>query len=182
MTDFSLPIDSEINLQLPTERNAEELFALVDLHRNYLRQHLPWVDVNTEPKHSLLFIEECQRNFANNEGFSCIIMYQGKIIGTIGTHYLDQLNKKAEIGYWLSPDFQKKGIMRKCCSTLVHYLFETAGIHRIEIRCAAYNQHSRSIPEALSFAQEAILREALWLDGKYHDAVVYGRLKTDCNN
>ena len=44
---FRLKIDDDLELQLLEERHAEELFALTDENRDYLREWLPWLDNTT---------------------------------------------------------------------------------------------------------------------------------------
>jgi len=41
---FSIKIRDDLELGLLEQRHAEELFALVDHNREYLREWLPWVD------------------------------------------------------------------------------------------------------------------------------------------
>ena len=57
-----------------------------------------------------------------------------KLIGVIGLHYLDLVNKRTSIGYYLAEDFQKKGIMTRCTKALIQYVYEEYDINRIEIQ------------------------------------------------
>jgi ribosomal-protein-serine acetyltransferase len=50
-------VDDEVYLRLHEERNAEQLFRLVDENRAYLRAWLPWVDSNTSPEDTRSFIQ-----------------------------------------------------------------------------------------------------------------------------
>lgn len=177
--DFSLPVDTEILLKLPALEHAQELFALVDRNRQFLRECLPWVDYNLSVEDSRSFIEECRKNFEKGQGFSALIFYQGKLAGTVGLHQIDMINKKAEVGYWLSQDHHGKGIMRRSCCVFISYVFEAFQLHRIEISCAADNRASQRIPEDLGFKREAILREATFLNGKFIDTIIYALLSTD---
>lgn len=179
MKPLQIIVDNEITLKLPKPQDAEKLFALVDQNRSYLRQYLPWVDFNVNVNDSKKFIQESRKNFKNGAGFSLLIIYKGKIAGTIGMHYIDQVNKKTEIGYWLAKEFQGKGIMRKCCSTLIEHLFNDLSLHRIEIRCTVSNQASQRIAEILGFTKEGILRDGSLLNRTFEDALVYSLLKTD---
>jgi ribosomal-protein-serine acetyltransferase len=52
-------------------------------------------------------------------------------------------------------------------------------LHRVEIRCGVGNTRSRKIPERLGFAFEGTLREAIWVNGRFHDLAVYGLLETE---
>ena len=54
---FCLTVDDEIKLCLREERHADELFALVDTNRIYLRDWLPWLDFNTTADDTRKFIK-----------------------------------------------------------------------------------------------------------------------------
>ena len=42
------------------------------------------------------------------DGFHCGIWYDDELVGVIGLHYLDLVNKRTSIGYYLAKHFQKK--------------------------------------------------------------------------
>ena len=68
-----------------------------------------------------------------------------KLIGVIGLHYLDLVNKRTSIGYYLAEDFQKKGIMTRCTKALIQYVYEEYDINRIEIQISIKNKGLRNI-------------------------------------
>ena len=49
---FPLSAGDDLELDVLNEADAEELFALVDANRAYLREWLPWLDENTEADHT----------------------------------------------------------------------------------------------------------------------------------
>lgn len=176
---FSLQVDPNITLKLPTLKNAPELFAVIDRNRPYLRKHLYWVDHAVSVENSKTFIKESRQQFKKQAGFALCIFYYQKIIGTISLQYIDKEDFKTEIGYWLSEDQQGKSIMRKSCQALITYCFDILKLHRIEIRCALTNVASQHIPEKLGFTQEGILREAAFINGQFHDLFLYSLLSSE---
>lgn len=173
---LSISIDNETELRTYEEKDAKEVFAMVDHNRAYLREWLPWVDGNTSVQDTREFIRDALTQLANNDGFQAGIWYRGMFVGGIGYHGLDRGNRKMEIGYWLDASSQGKGLMTRACKTLVTYAFSEFGLNRVEIRCATGNTRSRAIPERLGFTQEGILREVAWLYDHFVDLVVYGML------
>lgn len=69
MSLFKLKIDDDLELRLLEERHAEELFALTDQNRAYLREWLPWLDNNRSLSDTKEFIKNALKQFANNNGF-----------------------------------------------------------------------------------------------------------------
>lgn len=151
----------------------------MDRNRGHLRQWLPWVDEMKTPNDYPPIIRTWSQQYADDLGFQSALVLEGKIIGMIGFHQLNWLNKRAEIGCWLSADQQGKGLMTTACGALLQIGFEHYGLHRIEIRVAAQNQKSRAIPERLGFKKEGELKEATYLNGRYEDIVIYGMTATE---
>ena len=98
---FRAQIREDLYLQLLEERHAAEVFSLADRDRAYLRQWLPWVDATKTVDDTLSFIRSTMEQFASNRGFVAGIWSERQFCGVIGTHKLDLLNRKGEIGYWL---------------------------------------------------------------------------------
>lgn len=179
MSHFRMKIDDETELRLHEERYAEAFFQLIDRNREYLRQWMEWLDYEQSVEDTRAFMKDTRLQFANNQGLTTGIWYRGQIVGTIGMHALDWIDRKVEIGYWLSADQQGKGLMTKACKTLVNYAFGEYQLNRVEIHCATGNTRSRAIPERLGFTQEGILRQSEWMYDHYLDMVIYGMLASE---
>ncbi|WP_026772418.1 MULTISPECIES: GNAT family N-acetyltransferase [Sediminibacillus] len=176
---FTYQVDDEIQLKLMELSDAEELFALTDSSRDYLREFLRWVDGTTTEEDTQAFIQSGLQHFADNKSLTTAILYQGKIAGVIGFHEISWNNKSASIGYWLGENHQGKGIMSRSVKALTSYGFDRLDLNRIEIRAAAENVKSRAIPEKLGFTKEGCIRQAEWLYDHFVDHVVYGMLATE---
>lgn len=176
---FEHKVDAETELLLLDERQADELYALVDRHRAHLRQWLPWVDGTTSVQSSRVFIREALKQFADTQGFHAGIWEKGRLAGVIGFHKIDWANRRVMIGYWLAPPFQGRGIMTRACRAMVDHAFGHLKLNRVEIHCAVENLKSRAIPERLGFAQEGTLRQGEFLYDHYVDLVVYAMLSED---
>jgi ribosomal-protein-serine acetyltransferase len=173
---FQKVIRDGVYLTLLEDRHAEDVFAVVDHERAHLREWLPWVDNTADAADTAEFIKKSLQQYAANEGFSAGIWSGDALIGTIGTHKIDWLNRRVEIGYWISAAFQGKGIVTDACRALIDHAFHVWKLNRVEIHCATGNEKSCSIPKRLGFQLEGVLREAQLLNGQYHDINVYSLL------
>lgn len=176
---FVFEIDNEIALKLLERHDAGRLIALIDRQRPYLREFLPWVDEMQFEQDYVPLIEQWLDQFRANAGFQAGILYRGEIVGMIGFHPYDWPNRKTSIGYWLSEEYQGRGIVTRACRTMIDYAFETVGLNRIEIRAASENKKSRAIPERLGFVYEGHERDGEWLYDHFVDHEIYGLLKAD---
>jgi ribosomal-protein-serine acetyltransferase len=171
-----LRVDPEIELKKIRVEHSQELFELIDASREHLREFLPWLDMCKTYSDELKFIEEMTERFEQSKSLDLGIFYRGKIVGVIGTHELDWVNRKTSLGYWLGKDFQGKGIIVRSCRALIDYLFNVLKLHRIEICCAVNNFRSQRVPEKLGFQREGILKESEDLYGKYIDLILYSKI------
>lgn len=176
---FSHNVTDDIQLRLLETRHAEELFALTDKNRKYLREWLPWVDATASSQQTKAYIQATLNAFADNNGLNLGIFYKENIAGCIGLHSIDWGNKKTSIGYWLAAEFQGHGMMTRACKALIDYAFYDLSLNRVEIRAAEFNAKSRAIPERLNFRNEGIVRQAEWLNDHYVDHVIYGMLREE---
>ena len=176
---FRAIIRPGVDLRLLEERHAPALFALINQDRAFLRQWLPWVDSTLTEDDSLAFIRAALEQFASGDAITAGIWNQDRFAGVLGTHKINRLYRKVELGYWLGESFQGKGIMTDCCRTMTTHLFNELDLNRVEICCAAGNSRSISIPRRLEFTLEGTLREGDFSGGRFHDLLVFGMLKRD---
>jgi len=176
---FQRDIRDGVYLKLLEDRHAAAIFAVVNRDRAYLRKWLPWVDLTARADDTLKFVKATLAQFANNEGLTAGIWQGKEYVGTVGTHKIDWLNRKVEIGYWLASKFQGRGIVTGACRLLTDHAFEEWKLNRVEIHCAPGNKKSCAIPKRLGFQLEGVLRKAQLVSGKYLDTNVYGMLARD---
>ena len=123
---FEHKINNNILLRLIQHNDAEDLFTTVEKNREFLRQWLPWVDETTTVEDINTFIRTSIKQYANNEGPTCVIVQDNEIIGIISFHGINTKNKSGGIGYWLSKDQNGKGIMTKCCKFIPEKIYESS--------------------------------------------------------
>ena len=179
---FYHSIDENLKLILPQKHHAEELFAVVRENLDILKPWMPWAtdDYSIASAHD--FVNRNLKEFAETGSFSASIVCEKKIVGQVGFHNLDTVNKLAHIGYWLAKDAHGKGIMTRCTKVLIDFLFDDFGLNRIQINCNVENAKSRAIPERLEFALEGIHRQMEFHEGKFGDWAIYAMLKEDWEN
>ncbi len=170
-------IVSEQFLLTPLELcDANEVFALTDGNRAYLRRWLPWLDNIRGVEDTRSFIRAAQVQAAQNNGAQLAIKLQGRIAGIVGHHQIDWRNRLTSLGYWIGETSQGRGLITTACRALIAHAFDEARLNRVEIRCAVGNHRSRAIPQRLGFRQEGLFRDAEWLYGHFVDHVVYAML------
>ena len=172
-------IDSATGLRVLREHDAAELFELTDANRAYLRTWLPWVDLVTCEEDSRSFLESIGVQREQGRGPTFGIVRDGALVGVVGFLPVDPINRIGEIGYWLAPSAQRRGVMTQCCRFVVRYGFLTLDLNRIQIAAGTENHASRAVPERLGFKFEGILRARENLYGTFIDHAMYSLLRSE---
>jgi ribosomal-protein-serine acetyltransferase len=172
-----LRVSDSVELRQIEKEDAEDLTLLIDRNRAYLREWLPWLDNSASITDTARFIGRSIQQAEDDNGLTFGIVCDGTLAGVIGQHYVDSLNRRTEIGYWLDADHQGRGIVTRSTARLTDYAFSEQDCNRVILHCATGNLKSRAVAERLGFVQEGILREAEWLYDHYVDLVVYSMLK-----
>lgn len=154
--------------------DGAELYALVRANPD-LQEWMPWA-ADQDLAATERFIAAAERQLRDGTGFQAAIEPEEGIVGVVGLHAIDWVNRNTSIGYWLAEGARGRGLMTAAVRALLDYAFRELELHRIEIHCAPENRRSRAIPERLGFREEARLRETELVGGRYLDSVVYGML------
>ena len=141
---------------------------------------LPFIELTKEISDTEKYVDSVINASEDRFEYVFVIRKQNEFIGVIGFKDTDKLNKKTEIGYWLSEKFQKQGIITKSVKKLCDFAFEKQGINRIQIKCAVENTPSKNIPKRLGFKFEGVERHGELIVGNiYNDLEIYSKLKSD---
>jgi ribosomal-protein-serine acetyltransferase len=173
---FRREVEPGLELRQFTMADAAGLYVVVNQNRAYLRQWLPWVDRTQSVDDIRDFIAARAEQFECSQGPNAAIWLRGRIIGTVGCHPIDWSNWHCSIGYWLEAGCQGKGIMTRCCTSLLDYLFQDTGLHRVTIQCGTENHKSCAIPQRLGFTREGVLRQAEWVNDRWLDLIAWSML------
>ncbi|MBC8755770.1 GNAT family N-acetyltransferase [Kordia sp. YSTF-M3] len=175
-----LKIDDTIELKSLAQSDALAIFNTIDSQRIYLGKWLPFVALTKELADTENFINSVLNTPKEKLEFVFTIRKHDEFVGLIGLKNTDTLNKKTEIGYWLSEKSQGQGIITKSVAKLCDFIFNELHLNRIEIKCAIGNEPSIGIPKRLGCTFEGIERQGEWIkDDLYHDLEVYSKLKSD---
>lgn len=178
---FTRVIGEGVELRLMEERHVEEIYAVVERSRSHLRPWLLWAD-RTSVDQIRGFVRTALEQFASNDGFHAGIWVEGKYAGATGFHKIDWANLRVELGYWLEPEYEGRGLATLACRYLIEHAFREWKLNRVEIRCATGNGRSNAVPKRLNFTLDGTLRDGQLLYGQFHDLNVYSMLAREWTN
>ena len=103
-------------------------------------------------------------------------------IGSCLLMRFDAASARAELGYVLSQDYWRQGLMREAVSTLIEQAFSVWGLARLEAEVNPRNTPSVHLLERLGFRREGLLRQRWLAKGQRYDTAIYGLLADEWLN
>lgn len=103
---------------------------------------------------------------------------QDKLIGNVGLHKIDEINRKAIFGIAIGDKTQwAKGYGTEATNLIVAHGFRTLNLNRIELEVFEFNERGIRCYESAGFVREGSLRQAVYRDGRYYNAIIMGLLR-----
>lgn len=177
---MKIQIEDDLELRQIERSDVKDIFRTIDTQREYLEKWLPFVEFTKEEADSEAFVDSVISVPAEKAEYIFTVRKCNEFAGLIGFKDTDRLNKKTEIGYWLSERFQKRGIITKAVEKLCEYAFNELDINRVQIKCAVGNLPSKNVPKRLGFKLEGIERQGELLSGNiFTDLEIFSKLKNE---
>lgn len=168
-----IKIDEHLTLKLKGPADALAFFTLIQVQLDYLGRWLSWVDQLTSVTQQELILQAAADKSAKLDALDYGIYYDEQLIGSVSFNDISVENQFADLGYWLSQDFQGQLLMSKCVQKLIEIGFGELNLHKIIIEAAADNLPSNRLAQRLGFTLEAQLREQIKLRDGFHDLNIY---------
>jgi ribosomal-protein-serine acetyltransferase len=150
---------------------------------------MPWCHAGYTIEESREFVEKTEANWRDREdvwragmqfGYAIFDAEADKFLGGVGLNQPSQIHKLYNLGYWVRPSAQKRGVASRATRLLAQTAFEDlAELNRIEILAAVENTASRKAAEKAGARQEGILRKRLNVGGRIHDAAIFSFIRED---
>ncbi|PVZ19879.1 MULTISPECIES: GNAT family N-acetyltransferase [unclassified Pseudomonas] len=101
------------------------------------------------------------------------------LIGACGFNDVCHEHRKAQIGYWLMPEYWRQGLLSEALPSMIDYGFSTLRLHPIHAEVEPENESSCALLRKFGFQREGTLRDVEFKDGAFLSLHQYGLLSTD---
>lgn len=103
-----------------------------------------------------------------------------KVIGEIFVDALSSRNSWCELDWKIGKAFWGKGYTTEAAMTIIRYLFDEVGFHRIQAKCCVENSASERVMQKIGMSKEGILRGYFHgKDERWCDVAMYAMLSND---
>lgn len=144
----------------------------------YLVMYLPMTEMAEEK-----WLEEFATVRAKTEAFFVIEAIEKgnfKPIGTIALGTINPRNHTASFGIAIGEkEYWSNGYGTEAAKLIIDYGFQQLNLHRISSSAKAFNERSVRMHKKLGFRQEGIRRQSDFVNGQYHDLIMFGLLREE---
>jgi ribosomal-protein-alanine N-acetyltransferase len=89
------------------------------------------------------------------------------------------VTQSAAVGYWIGERYARCGHMCAALTTVLPFVFQVLGLHRLEAACIPDNKASRALLLKVGFHEEGRARRYLQINGEWRDHVLFALLEDD---
>jgi len=89
------------------------------------------------------------------------------------------VTQSCSVGYWMGRPFSGEGFMQDGVRSVLPFVFDELGLHRLEAACLPDNERSKAVLRKVGFREEGYAREYLCINGIWQDHVLFAMLKGD---
>jgi RimJ/RimL family protein N-acetyltransferase len=98
---------------------------------------------------------------------------KGEPVGVVSLTNISEANASAELSVIVGDEKDRaKGLGTEAIRLLLGYAFEELSLNRVGLSVFEFNEAAIRAYEKLGFEREGSLRQALWRDGNFHDAIL----------
>jgi ribosomal-protein-serine acetyltransferase len=169
MADYFCKITESLSLEMLKLKHVDEFYQVVLENKEKLIQYVPSIEYVSNKNDIEGMIRYSTSSFETNK--KCLllgIIYDGHIIGCISCEF-EKEHFRCELGYWIIPEYQGRGLMYESVSYLCKSLFTEFYVNKIVIFIIFGNERSHKLADRLGFVQEGFLKQHVFVSQKSHD-------------
>lgn len=173
---FALPLGDGAELRPLQPWHAEEFLAHIDRGRESIEEWISWASRSTDLPSARATLTACAEAQTRDEQHLYGIWLEGTLVGGVMFVRFHTKSGVCEIGCWLEPAGEGRGLVTKATRLLIGWAFGERGMHRVEWRAASGNVRSLNVARRLGMSLDGVLRQAVPWRGQRHDLQVWSLL------
>jgi ribosomal-protein-serine acetyltransferase len=161
--------------------HAEEFADSVARTREHLAPWIPFAHTVTDVESARAFLQRFADAHAADTRHVFGIWRDGRLIGGVMFPTFDARTGNCEIGVWLSPEAQGRGLITTAVRQLIDWAFHTRGMSRVEWNTDPRNARSRAVAQRLGMTFEGVRRSRHPVAGVRQDSETWSILADEWN-
>jgi ribosomal-protein-serine acetyltransferase len=173
---FAISLDGGAELRQLEPWQAEEFLAHMDRAREAVDPWIPWASFTTSIESAKATLQRYADKTATDTGRLYGIWLDGTLVGGTMFVHFDAVAGTCEIGCWLEPAGQGRGLITRSARHLIDWAVRVRGIHRIIWKTRPDNTASRNVAQRLGMRLDGVLRDEYLYGGVRYDTEVWSLL------
>jgi ribosomal-protein-serine acetyltransferase len=173
----ALVVDEWLELRPVTEAIEASLVEAVRESHGHLAPWMVWATEDYGPQEAQVFFGEVASG--NERAYAIRGRVEDELHGVCSLNRVDEINRTANLGYWLRPTSTHRGLATRSVRRLLVHALEDLGLERVEIAMSTENTASVRVAQRLELHEEGLRARAIRVGDEQHDARVFAVLPSD---
>jgi ribosomal-protein-serine acetyltransferase len=173
---FALSLGEGAELRPLEPWQAAEFAAHIDRIRDHLSPWVPLAHAVTDVDSARSVLQRYADRQAADEGRLYGIHLDGALVGGTLFRVFDLEWGTCEVGVWLTPEAEGRGLVTRAVSRMLDWAFDVRGLSRVEWRNDTDNERSKAVARRLGMSLDGVLRSSFELNGQRRDTEVWAVL------
>lgn len=146
-----------------SQKHVTQLFDLIQRNRDVLEKYFPWPpyiktleDEENAVRDFINLMQDKSTTISKMIEF-VIIDENNNALGMVDFHSVDNDNMSAEIGYWITKEFEGKGIASDATRKICTYGYNVLNLDEIKIITKKDNERSKNVAVGLGFKTDNVV-------------------------
>ena len=171
---MSVPAPGDIRIRPYRVDDAAALQEAVIESLAELQPWMPWSHPGYSFEEARSWIEMQVAEFQQHTAFEFVIeTADGRYAGACGLNQIDEINSRANLGYWVRTSATRKGVATRAVCAIRDWAFQHTNLVRLEILVAVGNIASYRVAAKSGATLEGVLKKRLLLFGTHRDATMF---------
>ena len=114
-----------------------------------------------------------EKEQSNKNTFAIIDLQTDEMIGTVGLHEVDNINRTATLGIFIgNKNYWSKGYGTEAIQLILDFGFNYLNLNNIELALMEFNQRALKRYEKCGFKEIGRRRKSKFINGRYYDSIL----------
>ena len=114
-----------------------------------------------------------EKEQSNKNTFAIIDLQTDEMIGTVGLHEVDNINRTATLGIFIgNKNYWSKGYGTEAIQLILDFGFNYLNLNNIELALMEFNQRALKCYEKCGFKEIGRRRKSKFINGRYYDSIL----------
>ena len=173
---FSYPLGDDAVLAPLEPWQADQFAAAVEHARHHLAPWIPFAHTVTDVDSARDLLQRMADGHAADTRHMYGIWLDGRLVGGVLFPVFDVPNGMCEVGVWLVPEVQGRGLIARATRRVVDWAIRERGMVRVAWLTDPRNERSKAAAKRLGMSFEGVRRSSHVLAGERQDIEVWSLL------